>query len=268
MFVIISVLISVGVLVGVFYLAKQRESTLQKKFDLLIDLRQVLYLCRQHRSATHHILMFNEQRHAELKPIQDLLIGKINHLISIAPTDSKPMYRVLQLKLKALLTEWEKRNISRNQMLHGKAIRHCMFLLDEVMLAWLVDVNREDLSDEYHMNWQQIIDTMDALTQLRICIEEMKTPEGRVRLQHSSDIVRRKLEHLTLINPQSMSTPACTTARSVLDELHENMTLDIDMSTMYQLTTNISLSISVVYDHMLTELTEILYQPLPKLITA
>ncbi|MDC0612543.1 hypothetical protein OAP63_17570 [Vibrio sp.] len=268
MFVIVSMLISVGILGFMFYLAKQRESTLQKKFELLIDLRQVLYLCRQHRSATHHSLMFGEQRESEVEHLQDTLIDKTNHLISIAPGDNKPMYRVLQLKLKALVTEWEDRNIARNQMVHGKAIRHCMFLMDEVMLAWLVDVNREDLSDEYHMNWQQIIDTMDALTQLRICIEDMETQEGRVRLQHYSDVVRRKLNHMALISPLSISAPSCAKAVQVLAELHDDVNLELTMSEMYQLTADISLSIAHVYDHMLTELTETLYQPLPKLMTA
>ena len=268
MFVIVSMLISIGILGYMYYLAKQRESTLQKKFELLIDLRQVLYLCRQHRSATHHSLMFGEQRETELEHIQQLLTEKTTHLISIAPMDNKPMYRVLQSKLKTLITEYEDKNIARNQMLHGKAIRHCMFLMDEVMLAWLVDVNREDLSDEYHMNWQQIIDTMDALTQLRICIENMGTSEGRLRLQHCSGVVRRKLAHLSLVSPQSVAAPSCSKAVQTLHDLHNNVTLDIDMSKMYQTTADISLSIAHVYDHMLTELTETLYQPLPKLLIA
>ncbi|MCE0492956.1 hypothetical protein [Vibrio salinus] len=269
MFVIFSMLISVGILGFMFYLAKQRESTLQKKYDLLIDLRQVLYLCRQHRSTSHSALANKEDKNSELENFQTLLLEKTNHLISTAPLDSKPMYRVLQLKLKALITDWQKRSIARNQMIHGKAIRHCMFLMDEVMLAWLVDVNREDLSDEYHMNWQQIIDTMDALTQLRICIDDMNSSEGTSRLQRYSEMVRRKLGLLALISPLSISSPACSKAIDVLTEVNENKSFDnINANDMYQLTSDISLSIAHVYDHMLTELTETLYQPLPKLMAA
>lgn len=269
MFVIFSMLISVGILGFMFYLARQRESTLQKKYELLIDLRQVLYLCRQHRSISHQALTDKLIQNNDLERIQELFLEKTNHLISTAPMDSKPMYRVLQLKLKALITDWQSRNIARNQMIHGKAIRHCMFLMDEVMLAWLVDVNREDLSDEYHMNWQQIIDTMDALTQLRICIEDANTSEGRSRLQHYSEVVRRKLGHLSLISPLSISTPSCTKAIDILTQVHENKDVTkLEMEKLYQLTSDISLSIAHVYDHMLTELTETLYQPLPKLMTA
>lgn len=268
MFVLISMLISIGILGLMFFFAKQRESTLQRKYELLIDLRQVLYLCRQHRSATHHALMFGEHRDTELNHLHDLIHEKSNHLIAIAHFDNKPMYRILQLKLKALMKEWSDRSIARNQMVHGKAIRHCMFLMDEVMLAWLVEANREDLSDEYHMNWQQVIDTMEALTQLRICIEDMNTTEGRARMQHYCDVVRRKLNQLALISPLSIASPACSKAMHCLTELHDNPDYDMDAERLYQLTSDVSLSIAHVYDHMLAELTESLYIPLPKLVIA
>jgi hypothetical protein len=268
MFVVISILISLSILGFMFYLAKQRESTLQRKYELLIDLRQVLYLCRQHRSATHHTLMFGEHRETELNHLHNLLHEKTNHLISIAHFDNKPMYRVLQLKLKALMKDWDERTISRNQMAHGKAIRHCMFLMDEVMLAWLVEVNREDLSDEYHMNWQQVIDTMDALTQLRICIEDMDSHDGRSRLQHHSEVVKRKLNQLSLINPLTISSPACARAIQVLGETSQDEHYQISTEEMYQITADISLAVAHVYDHILSDLTESLYIPLPKLLIA
>jgi hypothetical protein len=250
------------------FVAKQRESTLQRKYQLLIDLREVLYLCRQHRSATHHCLMFGENRDAEIQKLHDLMNQKTSNLITIAHFDNKPMYRVLQLKLTALMKEWDQRTISRNQMIHGKAIRHCMFLMDEVMLAWLVDVNREDLSDEYHMNWQQIIDTMDALTQLRICIEDMDSQEGRLRFLHYSDTVCRKLNQLALINSLTISAPACARAMQILSEMNETAKIEIGAEEMYELTADVSLSVAHVYDQMLSDLTESLYIPLPKLLIA
>lgn len=268
MFVMISMLISVGILGFMVYLAKQRQSTLQRKYELLIDLRQLLYLCRQHRHATHHALVHHEHNDDELRHLQDLLHEKANHLISIASFDSKPMYRVLHIKLKTLMHEWQQQSIARNQMMHGKAIRHCMFLMDEVILAWLVDVNQEDLSDEYHMNWQQIIDSMDALTQLRICIDDMHTEEGAQRLTHCANTVRRKINQLALISPLSIAAPACSRALQSLSKLAENKTDALTHSHVYQLTADISLSISHVYDYMLAELMETLYQPLPKLLIA
>ncbi len=266
MFVIVSTLISVAILGLMFFYAKQRESTLQRKYELLIDLRQLLYLSRQHRSATHHVLMFGEKREAEIAHLQDLIHDKSSHLIVTSHMDSKPMYRVLQLKLKALMNNWQERNVARNQMMHGKAIRHCMFLMDEVMLAWLVEANREDLSEEYHMNWQQIIDSMDTLTQLRISIEGMDTQDGGARLRHYCDLLRRKLNQLALISPLSIASPACSKAMHTLTEMHENPAFEISPEKLYQLSSDVSLSIAHVYDQMLTDMAESLYIPLPKLI--
>lgn len=268
MFVFISMLVSVAILYGLFLFTKQKELALQRKYTLLVDLRQLLNLCRQHRNATHHSLMFGQHRDAELQHLQHQIEEKSEHLIAAAHFDNKPMYRILQLKLKALTHEWSEHSVARNQMLHGKAIRHCLFLLDEVMLAWLVESNREDLSDEYHMNWQQILDSMDALTQLQLCIEEMHTEEGRPRLKHYCDAVRRKLNQLALISPLSIASPTCSEAMRCLAEFHDSRTLDMDAERFYQLTSEISLSIADVYDQMLADLTESLYLPLPKLVLA
>ncbi|MDE1336758.1 hypothetical protein [Vibrio aestuarianus] len=265
MFVFISMLVSIGILWFMFYLSKQRESTLQRKYELLINLRQLLLLSRQHRSITHHALLSNSRRDTELTEIQDQLFQKSNQLIATAHFDNKPMYRVLQLKLKALMNEWPERSVARNQMMHGKTIRHCMFLMDEVILAWLAESSREDLSDEYHINWQQVIDAMDSLTQLRICIDDMQSQGGRMRLQHYSDVVRRKMNQLALISPLTIASPSCSSALHCLGELHDHPAFDISPDRMYQITTEISLSISHVYDQMLSDLTESLYQPLPKI---
>jgi hypothetical protein len=252
-----------------FYLAKQRESILQRKYELLVTLREVLYLCRQHRNATHHALMFGEDRQAELLRLAELLHKKTDDLVSTAHFDHKPMYRVFQQKMKSLTTDdWSARTISRNQMIHGKTIRHCMFLMDELILSWLVDVSREDLTDEYHMDWQLVIDSMDALTRLRIAIEEMNTPDGWIRMQQFAQVVHKKINQLEMINPLPISTRECTTALQILEKIvHSPDHYPIEMEAMYQLTTSLSLSIAHVYDHILGELTETLYIPLPKLLS-
>lgn len=41
MFVFISMLISIAILGGLFFFAKQKESSLQRKYQLLVDLREV-----------------------------------------------------------------------------------------------------------------------------------------------------------------------------------------------------------------------------------
>ncbi|WPC73263.1 hypothetical protein [Vibrio porteresiae] len=268
MFVLLSMIISLAILGLMFFYAKQRESSAQRKYDLIVDLRELLVLCRQHRSATHHVLMFDEDRHLELNELQQALMNQSQHLIGIAHFDNKPMYRILQRKLDSLTSDWQERSIARNQIVHGKAIRHCMFLLDEVMLAWLVESGREELSDEYHINWQQIIDAMDALTQLRICIEDLDSAEGRRRFAHYVDTVQRKINQLSIISALTIASPGCTHALEVLSDWEKDQTISLSTQELYAISSTLSLTIAHVYDHMLSELLETLYQPLPKLLIA
>ncbi|MBC3617597.1 hypothetical protein H8R01_09685 [Vibrio metschnikovii] len=268
MFVFISMLISIAILGGLFFFAKQKESSLQRKYQLLVDLRELLYLCRQHRQATHHELMFGQDRQQEIDHLQSAIDQTLSHLIAHAHFDNKPLYRIFQAKLTAIRHEWPDYSVARNQVAHGKAIRHCLFLIDEIVLAWLAESHRDDLSDEYHMNWQQVIDSMDSLTQLRLCIEEMGSQEGRLRLSHYSELMRRKLSQLALISPLSIASPTCSEAMHQLSELHDNPHLELDAKQFYQLTSELSLTIAQVYDQMLSEVTESLYLPLPQLALA
>ncbi|NAW56789.1 MULTISPECIES: hypothetical protein [unclassified Vibrio] len=268
MFVLISMLISIGILAVLLYLSKQRQNSLQRKYELLVDLRQLLHQCRQHRSATHLGLTSEHNPKSELSHLQDALMETSNHLIATAQFENKPMYRILQLKLKALDKEWSDRSVARNQMIHGKTIRHCLFLMDEIAMAWLAESGRDDLSDEYHLNWQQVVDSMEVLTQLRISIQDMHTEDGALRVKYYCDKMRRKLNQLALISPLSIASPGCSKAMHMLGELTDNPAYDISVEQLYAMTSDVSLSIANVYDQMLSELTETLYLPLPKVAIA
>ena len=56
MFVLISIGISLIILAGLFYISKQRQTSLQRKYEILVLLRQILLLSRQHRAITHQVL--------------------------------------------------------------------------------------------------------------------------------------------------------------------------------------------------------------------
>ncbi len=264
MFVVISMLISFAILALLLYFSKQRQTTLQRKYDVLIVLREILLLCRQHRNLTHHALIAQHSASEEVDHVEALLLEKSHHLIAAAQFDNKPMYRILQLKLKSLMKEWPERSVERNQMIHGKTIRHCLFLMDEIALAWLIESEREDLSDEYHLNWQQILDTMEVLTQLRISIQDAYSAEGTQRIKYHCDKMRRKMNQLSLISPLSITSPSSSDAQLRLSEICSCETLTMPSEELYQLTTDLSLCISQVYDQMLSDLTETLYLPLPK----
>lgn len=270
MFVLISVVLSIAVLAVMLYFSKKRQSTLERKFETLVLLRQVMLLSRKHRSATH-LALTKEVTDSELEEIEALyeqMVDITNGLVANAPFDNKPMYRIFQLKLKGMHKEWQDRTVIRNQVIHGKTIRHCMFLMDEVAIAWLIESEREDLSDEYHMNWQQILDSMEVLTQLRLCIPEIDTIDGRLRVKYYCDKTRRKLNQLSIISPLSVASPASSAAMRDLTEIAISEELDWTEEALYELTSDVSAVISQVYDQVLSDMTETLYLPLPRVAIA
>ncbi|KJY85167.1 hypothetical protein TW81_00770 [Vibrio galatheae] len=267
MFVLFSLIISFVVLSTLFYFSKKRHTGLERKFEILVLLRQILLLCRQHRALTHQALISQQANlhHNKLEESYDIMMERSNELIANAQFENKPMYRILQLKLKKLHKEWDQRTVARNQVVHGKTIRHCMFLMDEIAIAWLIESGREDVSDEYHMNWQQVLDSMEVLTQLRISIQDLHYPEGMLRVKYYCDKTRRKLNQLSLISPLSVASPTSSKAMHALTEINASQEIQWTSEELYQLTTDISLIISQVYDQMLSDMTESLYQPLPKI---
>jgi len=266
MFVLFSLTISFVVLTTLFYFSKDRHSGLERKFEILVLLRQLLLLSRQHRAITHQALTSHhfEIHRNQLEETYHAMMERSNALIASAQFENKPMYRILQLKLKKLHDEWDQRTVARNQVMHGKTIRHCMFLMDEIAIAWLIETGREDISDEYHMNWQQVLDSMEVLTQLRISIQDLNHPEGMLRVKYYCDKARRKLNQLSLISPLSVASPVSSQAMHTLTEIYAGEEVQMTSEELYQLTTDISLIVSQVYDHMLSDMTENLYQPLPK----
>jgi hypothetical protein len=85
-----------------------------------------------------------------------------------------------------------------------------------------------------------------------------------MRVKYYCDKTRRKLSQLSLISPLSVASPLSSKAMHTLTELNANNELEMTSDELYQLTTDVSLVISQVYDQMLSDMTESLYLPLPK----
>ncbi|NIY82217.1 hypothetical protein [Vibrio hepatarius] len=266
MFVLISISISLIILAGLFHFSKQRQSSLKRKYEILVLLRQLLLLSRQHRSITHLILSKTDKfdMTPQLEETYDSMMAKSSELIAIAHFENKPMYRILQLKLKSLNKDWQNNSVARNQVVHGKTIRHCLFLMDEIAIAWLIESGREDLSDEYHLNWQQVLDSMEVLTQLRIAIQDCHYPEGMLRVKYYCEKMKRKLNQMSIISPLALASPVSSKSMHMLTEIGSCNEITMEVRELYLLTTDISLIISQVYDQMLSDMTESLYQPLPR----
>lgn len=268
MLVLISLLCAFIVLIGLSMFSKQHHTSLQRKFDMLVLLRELLLLCRQHRTQTHLLLQSGQKESTStLDTVFENMMIKSNQLVAIACNDNKPMYRIFQLNMKALHKNWTAHSVARNQIVHGKIVRHCMFLMDEIAIAWLVESGRSEVSDEYHMNWQQVLDSMEVLTQLRITIQDYHCPESRARINYYCDKMIRKLNQLSFVCPLSMGSPAGTKAMHSLTEITSSHDQILSEEEFYDLTSDISLLISQTYDQILCDMTKQLYQPLPNLVT-
>ena len=109
MFVLISILLSLCILIALFQVSQHRQSVQQRKLDILILLRQILLLCRQHRSLTHQSITLptlNNQHHA-IKDLDHQLVQISNQLIAVAHFDNKPVYRIFQQSLNKLRHDWQ-----------------------------------------------------------------------------------------------------------------------------------------------------------------
>ncbi|MEZ8348386.1 hypothetical protein AB4456_09880 [Vibrio splendidus] len=267
MFVVISVGLSLLVLSALYHFSSKRETALSHRFETLVLLRELLLLSRKHRAATHYALAYKLSSDSirKVNEIYDNILEASELLQSHVSFDSRPMYRIYHLKLIAMHSDWQNRSLVRNQSIHGKTIRHSMFLMDEVMIIWLIQSEREDMSSEYHMNWQQILDCMEILTKLRMCIPDMEKPEEYARFKFYASQTHRKLNQLSIICPISSGSPICTRAMHALTEIASSTEATQPADSMYELTSDISTVVSQVYDQVLSDITKSLYQPLPSI---
>ncbi len=268
MFVLISLILSAVILAAIYKYSQHHEASLSRKYALIMKLRETVHLCRQHRSATHYFLQNNYKRPIELCHIEEQLFKKAEELVSMSHSDNKLLYRVYQSDIKHLINSWAKSGVIKNQIIHGKVIRDGMFLLDELMVYWLAESHRAELTDEYHKNWQAVVDSMDQLTKFRISIEHLDTIEGRNRCQAEAEFVTRKLNQLAMICPLSIASPMGNKAVNTLVEISESPNYPMQSKELYDLSSDVSQLIFNVYDQMLSDISESLFLPLPRLAFA
>ena len=268
MFVLISTLISIAILAGIYHLAAKREKQHARKYQLLTLLRDTVHLLRRHRAVTHYSIQHQQNNEKDIEHIHQELGYKLHKLVETSRFENKPMYRVLQIKIDKLLEQWQDNTVARNQMEHGKLIRRSLYLMDEVTLAWLAIAQRVELNDQYHMNWQTVIDSLETLTQLRISIQDMGDKGGPERMKNYASVMIRRLNQLAVISPLSIASPMSTRSIQSLNEYIEGELTSLSEEELYDITSDLSLTIFNTYDQMLSDIIETLYLPLPRLSLA
>ncbi|MDG3087580.1 hypothetical protein P7F88_16535 [Vibrio hannami] len=266
MFILLSTIVSALILGLMYHYSQTRQLDYKRKYELVASLRQLVNHCRQHRTQTHMALLGNTAENDQIKSIEKNTHQLIRKIVEDASFDDKPTYRILQKRFENLSAEWHEMSVSKNQMAHGKTIRHCLFLIDEIMLVWLLEKEHSDLNDTYNDTWQLVIDTLESLTQFRIAIQNIDTESDSHQLRMQATRLNRKLNKLSLLNPMVYSAPISVHARTQLTALSSESETSRTQAELYKISSDVSLVIFYAYDQVLESVAEMFYQPLPKLV--
>ncbi|MGF1725510.1 hypothetical protein [Photobacterium nomapromontoriensis] len=203
LFLIISVC-ALSLIVGIFVVqTKKNHHFLQSRFNQIIGLRQLIHLLRFHRRHAHQILTQDNNPtqsqpviHAESMAIQALL----QSLITQTDTSSKPMYRILQKRITTLLSDWPKYSLLRNQSSHGKAIRHVLYLIDDILTQSLLATDKQYLLHQYQTVWPITLNAIDSLSRFRYTIHNYTADSSAMEkeLLLHTQILKRRLNQMVL----------------------------------------------------------------------
>ena len=266
MFILVSILISLCLLAIIYRYSYRHNHKLERRYQLIVHLRDLVNLIQRHRSGSHYSLAFDQKKAKQLRKVEQAIDVHCQALIQLSHINNKPMYRVLHNNIALMIRSWTHFSVNKNQIVHGKMVRHLLLLIDDLMVAWLIDIEKEELEKEYSTKWHCVIDCLDCLTQLRLCIQKSDSTLGKQQLLHYCQIMHKKLHRLSVTHSHTLAPlPIYGVAMVDLDAILANPTELIDKESMYQLSSALSDSILNVYDELIGELAETLYQPLPKL---
>ncbi|MDP2570927.1 hypothetical protein Q8W40_01945 [Vibrio penaeicida] len=272
MFILISLTVISVCIVVLFLRSQVKAENDQRHLDSLHLLRQIIQLCRAHRTLTHQVLTEgNQASHATLKSLFKLK-EQIKSLAAqakkISENSNKAKYRVLLINLTLMCKEWRTHSVNRKQVSHGKVIRQCLYLMDESIVTWMIEAYRDDMTDQYHHDWQLICEAMECLTQLRVCIQGIETEAGKRRYLHYGHLIQRRLNQISLSCAVPVSSDVQLKLSDVLSDLAEesNNNESTDTDNLYKLTNGISVFLFGAYDYVISSICEELYEPLPEVL--
>lgn len=265
MFILLSIMISTSILALLYLYGQNKQNSFKEKYELVSDLRQLINYCRQHRSASHMALLFDTADNEQIGALESKISILTQQIVDKASFDNKATYRILQTRMNHIESEWRSMTIGKNQMVHGKAIRHSLFLIDEIMLMWLLDQEKQNLDDVYNENWQLTIDSLELLTSFRVIIQNIDNENGQARIRAQAATLNRKLNQLSVLSPVVYGSPFCIRAREQLMQLVNDEEFNYSQVQLYKISSDVSLVIFYAYDQVLEKVAETIYQPFPKL---
>ncbi|EAS42237.1 hypothetical protein [Photobacterium profundum] len=242
-----------------FFLWQARENKrfLQTRFDQVIGLRQLIFLLRFHRRETHHFL--SQSHPLETAQLNEVIAIKslMKILSSRADKVHKPMYRILAKQINKLLDEWLSYSVRRNQAAHGKAIRHVLYLIDDMITQSLLAADKEALFKTYQTAWPITLNSIDSLSRFRYAIDSytLGKNSSKRELKVHIGVIQRRLGQIALLTNKPPLTFMIDDLMLEFESINlQARNLEDVKGELYQLSLKISDTIFNLFDIILTDI--------------
>ncbi|HIF9391618.1 TPA: hypothetical protein ACX6R5_003542 [Photobacterium damselae] len=253
----------------VIYRYNREYQDLQQQFNQIIGLRQLIFLLRFHRRESHNRLLKPTEKQLNIEQplpesiaIQRLLLS----LLGQAEHQHRPMFRLLKQRTLPILEEWPSYSIARNQAVHGKAIRHVFYLIDDLVTQALLSADQEELFKQYQLAWPMILNALDSLARFRCDIELTSKPKQHYyqSLQIQLKVIERRLKQVSLIQQHQLPSIAFDDLEYKFNQLKHSDKQPIDaQQSLYFLSQQISDFIFTLFDLMLKDIAQSLDVRMP-----
>lgn len=278
MLYVFSTLFVVALALAIYaYRAKQTRLMLQSRFNQVIGLRQLIHLLRFHRRQTHQWLNIHLNTTTGSPPAQPeppalaesrAIKNLIQSLTNLAEPSNRPMYRILAKRLHNLLEEWPSYSLQRNQVEHGKLIRHVLYLIDDTITQSLIAAEQNHIFNHYQAVWPVTLNAIDSLSRFRYTIHNFSvgSPAMERELRLHLQILKRRLGQMTLPIHEPVPPLILDTLFGQFDDIplyvaDEDQVRD----ALYQFSQQVSDTLFQLFDSMLAEIANEVEVKLPEL---
>ncbi|WP_318506320.1 hypothetical protein [Photobacterium leiognathi] len=194
-----------------FQKAQKDNNQLKKQFEQIMMLRQLIEFIRYHRRFCHQKLAhpninveFDESVNVKTHIMKETLTA----LIHLADSNHKPMFRILRKEIQTLLTECQEYTLQRSQAIHGRIIRHIMYLIDDVVSSALLTSEKDHAFEHYQAAWPIILNSLDNLHRFRWTIDHypIKSNIYQRELKIHIKMIQRRLGQIQMLSQQQPPT--------------------------------------------------------------
>ncbi|WP_233217624.1 MULTISPECIES: hypothetical protein [unclassified Photobacterium] len=223
MWLIIAAIISLLTIGYITWKTNKNNTQLQLQFDQIMQLRELIQFIRYHRRYCHQKIISNNMDnkiHESVKRKRHALKQTLSILIYQADTNHKPMFRILRQEIQRLFTDCPHYSLQRSQAVHGRIIRHIMYLIDDVISSSLLTAEKDTTFEHYQTAWPITLNSLDSLNRFRWTIEHcpLESKSYARELEMHVKMIQRRLGQISMISQQ---TPPVWPIEKLLQKFHE-----------------------------------------------